>query len=142
MISFSLACGQGHEFEGWFANSESFEEQRAQGALECPLCGATDIGKALMAPAIATARKKEPVRVAAHVAPEPHEVAVLRKIRKHLTDNAEYVGPRFAEEARRIHYDEVEKRGIYGEASSEEVKGLADEGIAFHPLPVLPEDHN
>jgi hypothetical protein len=69
-------------------------------------------------------------------------ITALRKIRKHLTENADYVGPKFAEEARRIHYNETEKRGIYGEASSDEAKSLAEEGIEFHPLPVLPEDHN
>lgn len=142
MIRFALACADGHAFEGWFASSASFEEQRTEGALTCPLCGTADVAKALMAPAVATRRGKEPVRVAANVAAEPDEVAVLRKIRKHLTENAEYVGGRFAQEARRIHYDEAEKRGIYGEASTEEVKGLAEEGIGFHPLPVLPEDHN
>ena len=66
----------------------------------------------------------------------------LRKLREHLTENADYVGPKFAEEARRIHYNEAEKRGIYGEASSEEARALAEEGIEFHPLPMLPEEHN
>ena len=68
--------------------------------------------------------------------------AALRKLRQHLTENADYVGPKFAEEARRIHYNETEKRGIYGEASSEEARALAEEGIEFHPLPMLPEEHN
>jgi hypothetical protein len=95
-----------------------------------------------MAPSVATSRKKESVKLAANV-PQHQEVAqILKKLRKHLTDNADYVGPKFAEEARRIHYNEVEKRGIYGEASPEEAKALAEEGIEFHPLPVLPEDHN
>ena len=69
-------------------------------------------------------------------------VAVLRKLRQHLTENADYVGPKFAEEARRIHYNESEKRGIYGEASSEEARALVEEGVEFHPLPMLPEEHN
>jgi hypothetical protein len=143
MIRFSLICGEAHQFEGWFGNSDAYEEQRSAGALACPICGSVDVEKALMAPAVATGRKEErPVRVAAHTRPEPDHLAALRQIRKHLTENAEYVGPRFAEEARRIHYEESEKRGIYGEASSEEVRKLHDEGIEFHPLPVLPEDHN
>jgi hypothetical protein len=66
----------------------------------------------------------------------------LRKLRQHLTENADYVGPKFAEEARRIHYNEAEKRGIYGEASNEEARALKEEGIEFHPLPMLPEEHN
>ena len=146
MIRFSLSCHKDHRFEGWFASSEAFEAQRAEGLVLCPVCGASDVDKALMAPAVATARKKErepeKVKVAAHTGEETDMVAMLRKLRKHLTDNADYVGGKFAEEARRIHYDEVEKRGIYGEATSDEVHALRDEGIEFHPLPILPEDHN
>ncbi len=142
MIRFALSCAGGHAFEGWFANSEAFDRQRTEGALECPHCGSAEVEKALMAPAIGGPRRTEQVRVAANVAQEPEELAVLRKIRKHLTENAEYVGGRFAEEARRIHYNEAEKRGIYGEANPAEVRGLAAEGIEFHPLPVPPEDHN
>jgi hypothetical protein len=100
------------------------------------------IEKTLMAPAVATSRKRDSVRLAANVPDHQEAITALRKIRKHLTENADYVGPKFAEEARRIHYNETEKRGIYGEASSEEAKALAEEGIEFHPLPVLPEDHN
>jgi hypothetical protein len=142
VISFSLICGQGHGFEGWFASSDAYEKQRAAGTLACPVCGAVDVDKRLMAPAVATGRREPPMRVAAHTSPEPDQMAMLRQIRKHLTENAEYVGPRFAEEARRIHYEESEKRGIYGEASVEDVRLLHEEGIEFHPLPVLPEDHN
>ena len=146
MIRFSLSCHKDHRFEGWFASSEAFEAQRAESLVLCPVCGASDVDKALMTPAVATARKKErekeTVKVAAHTGEETDMVAMLRKLRKHLTDNADYVGGKFAEEARRIHYDEVEKRGIYGEATSDEVHALRDEGIEFHPLPILPEDHN
>ena len=142
MIRFSLSCAEGHDFEGWFASTSGFESQKGEGILACPICGTHDVGKALMAPAIATSRGKEAVRLTANVAEEPDAKAVLRKIRKHLTDNATYVGDKFAEEARRIHYDEAEKRGIYGEATSDEVRSLANEGIEFHPLPVLPEAHN
>jgi hypothetical protein len=82
------------------------------------------------------------MRLAANVPEHQEAIAALRKIRKHLTENADYVGPKFAEEARRIHYNETDKRGIYGEASPDEAKALTEEGIEFHPLPVLPEDHN
>jgi hypothetical protein len=141
MISFSLSCSQGHAFEGWFGGSEAFETQRTRGDIACPVCGTSDVEKALMAPAVATARRKESVRVAAHVA-EADAIEMVRKLRKHLTDHAENVGDRFAEEARRIHYDEVEKRGIYGEATADEVRSLVEEGIEFQPLPMLPEDQN
>jgi hypothetical protein len=142
VIRFSLSCIEGHKFEGWFASSEAFETQKAGGMTRCPVCGTGSVDKALMAPMVSTSRKKDAMRVAAHVPEEPDAAAVLRKIRKHLTENAAYVGDKFAEEARRIHYDEAEKRGIYGEATSDEVRSLLDEGIEFHPLPVLPEDHN
>src|SRR5215212_7224354 len=114
MIKFALGCPEGHAFEGWFGDSQFFEQQKASGQLACPICGSVDVEKRLMSPAVATARKKESVRVAAHVPEQPEMLAALRKIRKQLTDNAEYVGEKFAEEARRIHYEEVEKRGIYG----------------------------
>ena len=141
MIKFSLSCPHAHVFEAWFSNSDSFDSQRTRGDIHCPVCGSADVDKALMAPSVVTARKRESVRVAAHVA-EADMQEMVRKLRKHLTENAENVGDRFAEEARRIHYDEAEKRGIYGEATSDEVHSLVEEGIEFHPLPTLPEDQN
>ena len=164
MIRYTLACPDGHEFEAWFSNSEAFEAQQAEGLLGCPACGSTAVDRALMAPTVSTARsregmrsrevgksgevdKTESLRLAANVpdknTPERQEIATaLRKLRQHLTENAENVGKRFAEEARRIHYKEAEKRSIYGEATREDAHGLAEEGIEFHPLPPLPEDHN
>jgi hypothetical protein len=142
VIRYSLNCPEGHAFEAWFADSSAYEAQKAKGIVACPVCGSADVDKALMAPAVSTARKKDSVRLAANVPEQEDTVAVLRKLRKHLTDNADYVGPRFAEEARRIHYNEAEKRGIYGEASREDARALAEEGIEFHPLPMLPEEHN
>jgi hypothetical protein len=142
VIRYSLHCVEGHDFEAWFAGSDTFEKQRDKGAILCPACGSKDVDKALMAPAVSTSRKKGGMRVTANVPEHNEAIAVLRKLRKHLTENAEYVGPRFPEEARRIHYNEAEKRGIYGEASPEEARSLAEEGIEFHPLPMLPEEHN
>jgi hypothetical protein len=163
VIRYALTCPDRHAFEAWFSGSGAFEDQQARGLLACPVCGSTAVDRAVMAPAVATGRSAErresreitptddaaepPVRLAANVpdgpAAEKHEVvAALRKLRQHLTENAENVGRRFAEEARRIHYNEVEKRAIYGEATREDAKGLAEEGIEFHPLPPLPEDHN
>ena len=143
MIRYSLSCQTGHDFEGWFAGSAAFETQQAQGSIACPTCGSTAVDKALMAPAVSTSRKKDSMRLAANVpGQQPDVAAALRKLREHLTENADYVGPKFAEEARRIHYNEAEKRGIYGEASSEEARALSEEGIEFHPLPMLPEEHN
>jgi hypothetical protein len=142
VIRYSLSCESGHGFEGWFASSQAFDAQKAEDNVLCPVCGSSEVDKTLMAPNVATSRKRDSVRLAANVPDRQEMVATLRKIRQHMTENADYVGPKFAEEARKIHYNETEKRGIYGEASSEEASALAEEGIEFHPLPVLPEDHN
>ncbi len=140
MIRYAVNCSSGHRFEAWFASAESFDAQKDSGAVACPECGATDVVKALMAPAISASDRAPPVRLAAN---PPAEVAeAIRTVRKHLTDNAEYVGDRFAAEARKIHFEETEKRGIYGEANAQDVRGLIEDGVEFHPLPTLPEDHN
>jgi len=139
MIRYAINCAGGHRFEAWFASAKSFDLQHESGAVACPVCGVTDVEKALMAPAVA-ASDKPLVRLAAN---PPTEVAeAIRTIRKQLTDNAEYVGDRFAAEARKIHFEETEKRGIYGEANAQDVRGLIEDGVEFHPLPALPEDHN
>jgi hypothetical protein len=142
VIRYSLICGGGHDFEAWFASSAAYSEQRAERQVSCPTCGSTEVDKALMAPAIAGGSKQEPVRLAAHTGRRQEIVDALRKLRKYVTENAEHVGPRFPEEARKIHYGEAEARGIYGEAAPEEARALAEEGVEFHPLPVLPEDKN
>ena len=143
MIKFSLQCPDGHEFEAWFSNSATYDAQAKSGQITCPVCGVTDIRKALMAPNVVSSRSRDAV-----VAPGPSEslrgeaVELMRKLREHVTQNAEYVGPRFADEAMKIHNDEAEQRGIYGEASEKEAKLLREEGVEFYPMPVLPEDHN
>jgi hypothetical protein len=143
VIRYNLACNNGHEFEAWFRSSADFDRAAAAGEASCPVCGSTAVDKAIMAPALAGTKKKgEKVSLAA---PDPRSQAMreaLREFRKKVTENADYVGDRFAEEARKIHYEESEPRGIYGEATSEEARDLAEEGIGFHPLPTLPEDTN
>ena len=143
MIRYSLSCHDGHDFEGWFASSEAFDDQQAKGGIACPVCGSTSVRQGADG---AGGRDLTQRRIRCGLPPMCRSgtemVAALRKLREHLTENADYVGPKFAEEARRIHYNEAEKRGIYGEASSEEAHALAEEGIEFHPLPVLPEEHN
>lgn len=142
MIRFALVCGAKHEFEAWFASSDAFDGQRFAGDVVCPICGDSSIEKALMRPAVSTSRKRETVPLAANTSREAEMRAALRKLRDEIVSNADDVGDRFAEEARKIHYEEVEKRGIYGRASAEEARGLVEEGISFAPLPVLPDDHN
>lgn len=144
MIKYTLQCDKEHEFEAWFSNSSAYDAQAKQRQISCPSCGSDRVEKALMAPNIVRkgSTPKKPVEPALTQEPPQEVVEVLRKLRKLVTENAEYVGPRFAEEARKIHHDEVESRGIYGEATADETKLLLEEGIDLLPLPILPEDHN
>ena len=140
-IRFHLVCDQAHEFEGWFRSGEDFDVQAARGLVQCAVCGSSRVSKALMAPAVSTARRKEKLAVAAH-SEKAKALAKLRELAREISANSEDVGERFAEEARKIHYGDTEARGIRGAASGEEVAGLLDEGIGVVPLPVLPEDMN
>lgn len=152
MIRYRLRCQRGHEFEAWFRSGEAFDDQAGRGLLTCATCGNGEIEKALMAPSVpASTRKGKSKRQPAEPAPvaqtfgtqlPPELVEIARKIRTHVRENSDYVGNRFAEEARRIHYEESEPRGIYGEATLDEAKQLHEEGIEVHPLPKLPEDSN
>ena len=146
MIKFSLACETGHEFDGWFGSSEDYETQQKRGLIACPVCDTTKVSKSLMAPSVSTARKKESRNQAIAVATAHHAktemMAKLREIRDEITKNADNVGEKFPEEARKIHYGESEKRAIYGEAGLQDVKELVDEGVEIAPLPALPEDAN
>jgi hypothetical protein len=145
MIRFSLRCKAGHEFEAWFRSGAAFEEG---GGVGCPVCGSRKVEKAPMAPAIggrSAETDKPPEKVTLAAAPDPRMTAVreaLKELRRHVIENAEHVGDRFAEEARKMHYDEVEPRAIYGEATSEEARALIEEGIELQPLPSLPDDNN
>lgn len=141
MIRYSLICERDHEFDGWFSSSEGYEAQAAAGEVACPQCGSTRVSKALMAPNVAKGVVKRSSGTTANEMAERMSMMMLA-LRKHVEENCDYVGDAFAEEARRIHYGEVEPRGIYGKATPGEVRGLAEEGVAVMPLPVLPEDHN
>ena len=151
MIRYNLHCDTEHTFEAWFRNSRAFDTQRKRGLVSCPECGSTKIEKSIMAPNISAKGNKKtevaPIKAAntdaAQSAPSYAELrAVMRKIREEVEAKAENVGPRFAEEARKIHYEETEARGIYGEATAEDAQALHDEGIEFYPLPRLPEEQN
>ncbi len=148
MIRYALACEQAHEFESWFPSSGAYDAQAARGLLTCPYCGSTKIDKQIMAPRLARA-EKEPVAAAGPDQPmallserERAIRAMLKAVREHVMKHAEHVGDRFPEEARRIHYGEVEYRSIYGEASPAEARELLEEGIEVHPLPVIADDRN
>jgi hypothetical protein len=142
VISYNLACARGHEFEGWFKSSSAFDLQQASGAILCPTCGDAHVRKAVMAPNVKTSVTKAKGREEA-VKPDPK---TLRRyaagIRKFVEENADYVGPRFPEEARKMHYGEIEQRHIYGESTLAEAKELIEEGVDVAPLPVDPEDLN
>jgi hypothetical protein len=147
MIRYDLICDQGHGFDSWFRDSATYDKQAKRHLVVCPVCDSPKVSKQLMAPGIpAKANRKtdEPARVFTGPADPSQQILVkmMRELRKQVEKNADYVGDRFAEEARRIHYNEVEKRGIYGEATSEDAKALIEEGIEVHPLPVLPEEGN
>jgi hypothetical protein len=134
MIKFELRCADGHGFEGWFRDGATYDAQAAGHEVACPVCGSTDVSKALMAPRIAKGGPSpEEIRAA-----KAQVVEKLREMRKEIEANAEYVGPSFAEEARRIHYGETETKAIYGEASDTEAEALRDEGIDFARIPWLP----
>ncbi|MGI9521336.1 MAG: DUF1178 family protein [Hyphomicrobiaceae bacterium] len=153
MIRYQLECPEGHNFDSWFQNSSAFEKLVAAKQIGCPKCGSTEITKSIMAPNVGVkANKKAVVPVPAQPPSAPVDpkieaarreaLAAMRKLRQVVEENAHYVGPQFAEEARKIHYKEAEEKGIYGEATVAEVKELAEEGIECHPLPILPEDQN
>ena len=141
MIRFSLHCERAHEFEGWFRDNADYDTQAKRGFVECPVCGSSKVEKSLMAPAVSTGRKKEKMALVAH-AEQRKMMAQLKELTQMMRENADYVGDKFAEEARKIHFGETEARGIYGEATVEEAKGLIEDGVEFLPIPVLPDDQN
>ena len=131
MIAYSLRCHRGHEFDGWFRDSTAFDEQSTSGHLRCPACNSVRIEKAIMAPAVAGTKRTGRGKAA--------EARQMRQfatgLRKYVQQNADYVGPNFAEEARKIHYGETPDRHIYGEATVREAQDLIDEGVDVAPLP-------
>jgi hypothetical protein len=146
MIRYDLECDREHGFDGWFSDSAAFDRQEAAGLVVCPVCGSARVSKRLMTPGLPVkANRREATQ---HLAAGPADaktralMEAVRRLRAHVEANADYVGERFPEEARRIHYNEVEPRGIYGEASAEEARALIEEGVDVHPLPRLPEDGN
>ena len=161
MIKYTLVCDKKHEFESWFADSAAFEKQAKRKLVACPACDSTKVEKAIMAPRVAAKKGRVPIEMpapaaeapAATPAPAPAPVAMispieqefrakLKELREHLVKNADNVGEKFPEEARKMHYGETEHRSIYGVASPDEAKELIEEGIECHPLPALPDERN
>jgi hypothetical protein len=156
MIRYSLACNKGHTFESWFADSAAYDKQAKRGLVTCPQCSSAKVEKAIMAPRLSGTRKRgdgAPAQAVPAETPDKAPVAMmspqemefrtkLKELREHITKNADDVGQKFPEEARKMHYGEVEHRSIYGVASPDDAKELAEEGIEFHPIPILPDERN
>ncbi|MDA8251991.1 MAG: DUF1178 family protein [Rhodospirillales bacterium] len=154
MIHYQLQCRQGHGFDGWFRDSAAFEAQAGRGLVACPTCADTGVTRALMAPALAKGRQvaplpapspppapgppDKPVTVAGGAPMPDHVRTMLQRLRAEVERHCDYVGPAFAEEARRIHSGESERRGIYGEATPDEAASLADDGIEVARIPWVP----
>jgi hypothetical protein len=167
MIHYNLRCERGHAFESWFQSSAAYEQQEKRKLVNCPVCGSAKVERGIMAPRIvgkkgrdrAEAEPKELMAAAAAAPATTTEVAAptsmpllmaqerelrakLKELRDHIVKNADNVGERFPNEARKMHYGDIEHRPIYGEASPDEARALIDEGVEVSPLPVLPDDRN
>lgn len=153
MIKYQLRCAQGHEFEGWFKDSAAFDRQQKRHDIDCPVCGDGDVVKAPMAPSIAKgarpaasdrparqeAEDEAPLLSDARAEEVAHKIIeAVTLLRNHVEKECDYVGDKFAEEARRIHYGETEERGIFGEATEDEAQELDEEGIRFFRIPGKP----
>ena len=137
MIKYALACDHDHEFEGWFGSSSEYDDQAARGLVDCPLCGSSGVRKQIMSPAVTGTKARTSV-------PEPSAqmremmMTAASEVRRQVEDNFDYVGDRFAKEARDIHDGKSEDRGIYGEATPKEVKALVEDGVKVAALPPAP----
>lgn len=155
MIHYQLRCSQDHEFDGWFKDSGTFDKQAKRGLVECPSCGDSKVTRALMAPAVSkrdstpsasAPEASPPAKVDPPPVPAPiaegrvpaEVVALLQRMRAEVEKNCDYVGTDFADEARRMHRGESDKRGIYGETTRDEAESLADEGIEVASIPWVP----
>jgi hypothetical protein len=136
MIKYALVCANEHPFEGWFAASADYDDQNTRHLVECPVCGSGEIRKQIMSPSVSGTKAR-----GSHEAdPQMRSMMMeaMRRVRSHVTDNFDYVGDRFATEARAIHEGASEDRGIYGEASPKEVRALIEDGVQVAPLPPEP----
>jgi hypothetical protein len=137
MIRYALVCGLEHPFEGWFAASADYDDQHARGLIECPLCGSRKVRKQIMAPAVVGGKSADGASGSpAHM--RAMMMQAMSRLRDHVEENFDYVGDAFAAEARAIHEGRCEERGIYGEATPEEVRDLVEDGVDLAPLPPAP----
>ena len=139
-MKFQLQCDNQHDFEAWFRSNDDFEKQQGKSMLECPMCGSHNVSKMLMAPSVSTGRSKDKIAVASGQAAQQQMMAKMMEFAREVKSKAENVGEKFPEEARKIHYGESESRAIYGNASTEEVSELVEEGVEIVPLPDVPDE--
>jgi hypothetical protein len=142
VIQYALVCEKDHKFDAWFRNADAYEEQRTRGMVTCPICMTAQVEKALMTPSVSRSGGRDRMAVSIGHPQQARLREALRALRDKVTSEADYVGEKFAEEARKIHFKEVDPRGIYGEATRDEVAALVEDGVDFMPLPSLPEEHN
>lgn len=158
MIRYALVCDRGHEFDSWFRDAGAYDAQERGGLLACPACGSEKVAKAVMAPRVARTDRGEPAGRAAAapvqatppqpmqqalLSPEQREFrAKLKELRDTMVKGSDDVGSRFAEEARKMHFGEIEHRTIHGQANPQEARSLIEDGVPFHPLPVVPDERN
>ena len=158
MIHYNLRCDKGHAFESWFQSSSAYESQEKRKLINCPACGSAKVERAIMAPQIVSKKGRDraepapapaastevttPTSTPLMMAQERELRVKLRELRDHIVKNADNVGERFPNEARKMHYGDIEHRPIYGEASPDEARSLIEEGVEVSPLPVLPDDRN
>jgi hypothetical protein len=135
MIRYALACASGHAFEGWFSNSDDYDDQSVRGLLACPLCDSREVRKQIMAPAVSGAGRAAP---GGDPAMRSMMMEALGAVRRHVEANFDFVGDSFAAEARAIHEGRSEERGIYGQATPAEVRSLVADGVPVAPLPPEP----
>jgi len=141
VIHYSLVCDRSHKFDGWFSDAAAYDDQKRRGLVTCPICSTTAVDKAIMAPSIARSSEEKIALSIGHPQHQQLREAIIA-LRDKVVAEADYVGDKFAEEARKIHFKEADARGIYGEATKEEVAALIEEGVDFVPLPSLKEDRN
>jgi hypothetical protein len=156
MIRYNLRCDRGHAFESWFQSSSAYESQEKRKLVSCPACSSVKVERAIMAPQIVSKKGRDsaapspaastdvttPTSTPLMMAQERELRVKLKELRDHIVKNADNVGERFPNEARKMHYGDIEHRPIYGEASPDEARSLIDEGVEVSPLPMLPDDRN
>jgi hypothetical protein len=136
MIQYALKCEDGHSFDSWFQSASAFETLQKSGHLSCAVCGSAKVKKAVMAPRVSTKDAEKPAQNLSH--PQNDAERALAEMRKHVEENADYVGNNFATEARSMYLGATPERAIYGEANGAEAKALIEDGVPVTPLPFVP----